>query len=76
LETDVVGELALLDGAPRSATVTAAKEGVLLRLGREAYHELLEDHADIGRRTLQLMAQRLRLANAQLSALNARPLAE
>ena len=56
LANDVVGELALLDGAPRSATVTAVKEGVLLRLGREAYHELLEDHADIGRRTLQLMA--------------------
>ena len=77
LETDVVGELALLDGAPRSASVTAVQDGLLLRLGREAYHELLEDHADIGRRTLQLMAQRLRLANAQLSALStplARPL--
>ena len=38
LETDVVGELALLDGAPRSASVTAVQDGLLLRLGREAYH--------------------------------------
>lgn len=73
LEKDVFGEMALLDQAPRSASVTAVADSLLIRLGREAFSELLEDHPEIGHRVLQVMAQRLRIANGLLSALNSTP---
>jgi CRP-like cAMP-binding protein len=42
---EVFGELGLLSGAPRSATVTAATDGLLLALDADAFLDL------VGRRT-------------------------
>lgn len=69
-ENEVFGEMSLLDRAPRSASVTAMKDSLLIRLGLEAFSELLEDHPEIGQRILQVMAQRLRIANLKLSVLD------
>jgi predicted acylesterase/phospholipase RssA/CRP-like cAMP-binding protein len=41
---EIVGEMALLTGAPRSATVRAVRDTVLIRMSREAFDRLLEDH--------------------------------
>lgn len=62
---DIVGELALLSPAPRSASVTAIEPTLLLRLRRGPFDELLEDHAEIARAVLAALARRLQeLADA------------
>lgn len=59
-EGHTFGEMALLDRAPRSATVTALTDTHLLELGQEPFYVLLEDHSDVGRHIMQLLTQRLR----------------
>ena len=43
----LVGELTLIDGAPRSATVTAVGDLVTLRIARPAFLELLKNEPTI-----------------------------
>lgn len=38
----VIGEMALYTGEPRSATVVAIRDSVLVRLGKDDFHQLLE----------------------------------
>lgn len=64
-ENDIFGELALLDPAPRSAAVTAVSDTRLFRLDQEPFNELLEDHSEIGRKMLQILARRLRRTSEQ-----------
>ncbi len=64
-ENDIFGELALLDPAPRSASVTAVSDTRLFRLDQEPFNELLEDHSEIGRKMLQILARRLRRTSEQ-----------
>ena len=45
----VVGELAVLVPAPRSASVTAMESSLLLRLRRGAFDELLDDNPELAR---------------------------
>ena len=47
---DVVGELAVLAPAPRSASVTALEPTLLLRLRRGPFEELLDDRPEIAAR--------------------------
>ncbi len=61
-ENDFFGELALLDPAPRSADVTALSDTRLFRLNQEPFNELLEDHTEVARKMLQILARRLRRA--------------
>jgi CRP-like cAMP-binding protein len=51
---DVFGELGLLTGAPRSATVTAETDGVLLALGRRDFLALVGRTATLRGRLLGL----------------------
>ena len=55
----VVGELAVLAPAPRSATVTAVEPTLLLRLRREPFEELLDDRPEIARAVIATLAQQL-----------------
>lgn len=57
---DAFGEMALLDGGPRGATVTASTPMVLYVLGPREFSTLLEDVPGIGRKMLSSLAQRLR----------------
>lgn len=57
---EVVGELALLDDAVRSASVTAAEDTLLLGLDRHAFDELLADHPVIAAGVIRILAARLR----------------
>lgn len=65
----IVGELALLAPAPRSASVTAVEPSLLLRLRRGPFDELLDDHAEIARAVLFALARRLQ----ELADADARP---
>jgi CRP-like cAMP-binding protein len=62
-----LGEMALIDDAPRSATAVAAEDCTLLRLDRATFHELTEDHPAILRELCHLLAANLRDANARLT---------
>lgn len=59
----VLGEIALLDGGDRTASVTALGEGQYLKLGAKAFRDVLERHPSVAWRLLQEMARRLRNAN-------------
>ena len=59
---EVFGELALLDQAPRSATVTAESEMRLLVLNAREFATLLDDHPSVRRNVLAAVASRLREA--------------
>jgi monovalent cation:H+ antiporter, CPA1 family len=56
---EVVGELALLAPAARSASVAAIEHTLLLKLRREPFEELIEDNADIARAVMASLARRL-----------------
>jgi len=59
---DVVGELALLDGGPRSATVTATSDIEALVLTRPAFTAVLDEIPTLAHRLLVTLARRLRTA--------------
>jgi CRP-like cAMP-binding protein len=57
---DFFGEMALLDGGPRTATVTATTAITLYALTEWVFRGLLAEHPSIAMRTLETMASRLR----------------
>jgi CRP/FNR family transcriptional regulator, cyclic AMP receptor protein len=57
------GELSLFDPGPRSATVTAVTDSVLLLLSHEKLLEWLDGRPDVARGMLAQLAGRLRRAN-------------
>jgi CRP-like cAMP-binding protein len=57
---DFFGEMALLDGGPRTATVTATAPITLYALTEWVFRGLLAEHPSIAMRTLETMASRLR----------------
>jgi CRP/FNR family cyclic AMP-dependent transcriptional regulator len=64
----VLGEVAFLDGKPRSATVRAIAACEVLRLSTDAFEALAGRHPDLGRKLLldvgRIVALRLRQAEA------------
>lgn len=67
---DFCGELALIDGGPRSATVVAESPSVLLVMKRGTFVRLLDSAPDLRKKILVTLCQRLRDADATLAALN------
>ncbi|HYJ60508.1 MAG TPA: cyclic nucleotide-binding domain-containing protein [Actinomycetota bacterium] len=59
---DFFGEMALLDGGPRTATVTAATELQLFALTGWAFRGLVSEHPQMAMRVMETMAARLRAA--------------
>ena len=59
---DYFGEMSVLDGGPRSATVRALTRVTALRLDRPAFLRLLDREGSIGRKILLVMSERLRAA--------------
>jgi CRP-like cAMP-binding protein len=56
----VVGELSLMDGEPRSATVTAVTDLEVLELDRRELTKLMKKVPSVLRKLLESMAQRVR----------------
>lgn len=63
-----IGELAAIDGQPRSASVIAARDSLLAILGPEPFVDLLERHGSIGFRLLQQLAQVVRQGSGRMRA--------
>jgi pyruvate,water dikinase len=60
---DYFGELALIDGGPRSATVTAASDLVCYGLTFWEFRPLVERNGTMGWKLLQALAKRLRITD-------------
>ena len=65
---ECLGEMGLLDQAPRSAGAVAAEECVLLRIGQEAFYEVMSAYPEIMRGIIRLFARRVREVNEILNA--------
>ncbi len=59
---DFFGEMALLDGGPRTATVVGSTDVKLLALSEWVFKGLLSEHPSIALHALEAMASRLRNA--------------
>jgi anion transporter len=64
---DSFGEMALLSGEPRSATIVAVKDTTLWRLSREAWNDLIEKHPVWLLHFCALLSKRLAHAEHQYS---------
>jgi len=66
----VVGELSVIDGGPRSASVTALRDSKLSFVGRAAFEAFGQSSPGLYRHMTALLAQRLRDTNDALLATN------
>lgn len=66
---DYLGEMALLDDLPRSASADAVSACELLVVEREAFRELVRQHADLALGLLSGMARRLRQTSEDAAAI-------
>ncbi|HET8660642.1 MAG TPA: Crp/Fnr family transcriptional regulator [Micromonosporaceae bacterium] len=66
---DMVGELALFDPGPRTATATAVTDTRLARLRKQALRPWLTDRPEIAEQLLRVLARRLRRTNDALADL-------
>jgi len=57
---DFFGEIALLDGGPRTATVRLTTDSRLLVIGRRDFHAMIDEFPEIRMRVLEALAQRVR----------------
>ena len=67
------GEIAILDGSPRSATIRASKDSVAFRIPRDAFGDLIDDDHLVAYKLLHqmaiLLADRQRTTTQRLSEL-------
>lgn len=70
----VVGELAILDELPRSASVTAIRDSQLSFISRQQFLATAKSHPDIYRHIVSLLAARLRDTNTVVAAASFLPL--
>ena len=59
-ERECFGEMAILDAAPRSATVTAIDESNLLKITREDFQEIMTEKPEIAMGVIKVLTRRLR----------------
>ncbi|PID59380.1 MAG: Crp/Fnr family transcriptional regulator [Ignavibacteriae bacterium] len=69
-ESDIFGEMALLDGLSRSATVTALENTELFIIQRNQFLEFLKEHPEISIALMQELSKRLRTADMQIKSLS------
>jgi sulfate permease, SulP family len=69
----MIGEMGLITGRPRSATIRAEVDSVLYELSRNAYHDLVQQNPQVAQALLkfviEVMSERLSFANRAMSAL-------
>jgi CRP/FNR family transcriptional regulator len=64
---DIFGEMAMLDGERRSATVEATEDTEAIAILSADMHRLLREHADISVKLIAALGQRLRDTNERLT---------
>jgi CRP/FNR family transcriptional regulator, cyclic AMP receptor protein len=61
---DYFGEISMIDGKPRSATVHARTPVTTIALASWAFHPILDDHPEVTKELLKVMCARLRAAES------------
>jgi CRP/FNR family transcriptional regulator, cyclic AMP receptor protein len=64
---DFFGEMALVDGKPRSATAMAIEEARLLIVGREAFEAMIETRPLFSQKIIKALSERIRATNSNLT---------
>jgi CRP/FNR family transcriptional regulator len=64
----VVGEVAMIDGLPRSATVQAVRDCVLTFVSRAAFTDMMSRHPELYRNIVMTLAARLRQSDDDVVA--------
>jgi CRP/FNR family cyclic AMP-dependent transcriptional regulator len=67
---DLCGEMSLIDGKPRCATVIAETPAVLLVVHRRSFGHLLNTVPGLQKKVLAGLCERLRTADAALASIN------
>jgi CRP-like cAMP-binding protein len=67
---DSFGEMSLIDGMPRSATVIAEGDVSVLVVDPRSFLALLEDAPAVSRKVMSALCERLRTADIQLASRN------
>jgi len=67
---DFFGELSLLDTEPRSASVTALEDSILLRIDQQAFYEIMADRSEVIREIMKILCRRLRRQNQEVARLS------
>ena len=67
---DCFGEMSLLDGEPRSATVIADGDAVVFAVASKDFGEMIDSVPGLTRRLLAALSKRLRTADIQLATRN------
>lgn len=62
------GEMSLIDGGPRSATVVAQKETLTMRLSRDPFMKLMKDEPAMAAQIMKELVGRLRRIESQPNA--------
>jgi CRP-like cAMP-binding protein len=70
----IVGELSVIDGLPRSASVSAVREAALSYVSRSAFQTFADTHPEVYRHLVTLLAARLRDTDAVVAAASFLPL--
>ena len=70
---DAVGEMSVLDRAPRSATATALEETEVLRIGSEEFYEILHEQVEIAEGVIRVLSTRLRQLDRRLTERTSKP---
>ncbi|MGE5412067.1 MAG: Crp/Fnr family transcriptional regulator [Clostridiales bacterium] len=69
-ESDFFGEMAILDGLKRSASVTAIEDSELFIIQRNDFTNLLRSHPEVSISLLQELTSRLRAADMKIKSLS------
>ena len=64
-ERECFGEMSVLDSEPRSASVSAIGETLLLKIGREEFRDILAERPEISVGIMKVLSRRLRDANVR-----------
>ena len=63
---ELIGEMALLDRAPRSATVVAVSAAEVLELNRDSFEEMLNQRPDVSLSLIRAFSSRLRFSTTYI----------
>jgi CRP-like cAMP-binding protein len=66
---DFFGEMALIDGRPRSATATAIEPTKLIVVNQAAFEYLIMNNGSFALKVIRVLTQRIRSSNLQISEL-------
>ncbi len=67
INRDFFGDLGLLDSKPRSATATAERDTLLLRLDQDAFYDLMAHRPEVARGVVQVLCNRIRAQDALIT---------